>query len=69
MTRTQAQIDQILSEDVDSVSLSGMSAMICNSEGESFRSGFGRRGAESRALSVDAVAAIASMTELLKNMG
>lgn len=61
----QTQIDQILSEVVDSGSLSGVAAVICNSQGEIYQGGFGQTGVEGTAFSVDTVAAIASMTKAL----
>ena len=64
----QTQIDRVLSEDVDSGSLSGLAAVICNSQGKIYRGGFGQTGAEGTALFVDTVSAIASMTKLLKNV-
>ena len=48
----QTQIDQILSEVVDSGSLSGVAVVICNSQGEIYQGGFGQTGVEGTAFSV-----------------
>jgi hypothetical protein len=52
MARMQTQIDQILSEVVDSGSLSGVAVVICNSQGEIYQGGFGQTGVEGTAFSV-----------------